>query len=101
MCCLAREGRMRRDEKSLNFPVFFPVSREFSRRKVSAGLRAPPYSLRCRGFLSGFPRKQSIIAAILRIFRATRTRETGAFGFARASSPRFLCEQNWQSGFDR
>jgi len=34
--------------KFQKFPVIFPVSREFSRRKVSARLRAPPYSLRCR-----------------------------------------------------
>jgi len=30
------------------FPVFFPVSREFSRREVSARLRPPPCSLGCR-----------------------------------------------------
>src|ERR1700690_2123218 len=30
------------------FPVFFPVSRDFSRRRVSARLPAPPCSLECR-----------------------------------------------------
>jgi hypothetical protein len=34
--------------KFKKFPVFFPVSREFSQRKVSARLHAPPCSLNCR-----------------------------------------------------
>jgi hypothetical protein len=34
--------------KFRKFPVIFPVSREFGRRKVSARLRAPPRSLHCR-----------------------------------------------------
>ena len=40
-----------RGAKTREFPVFFPVSREFGRRMVSARLSAPPDSLDCREFL--------------------------------------------------
>src|ERR1019366_8580040 len=41
------EGRFCRPKFS-KFPVKFPVSREFGKRKVSARLPAPPHSLKCR-----------------------------------------------------
>src|ERR1700677_2401142 len=50
------------------FPVFFPVSRELDRRRVSARLRPPPRSLNCRENPQPFPPKYAKDAHISRLF---------------------------------
>jgi hypothetical protein len=49
------------DPRIEKFPVFFPVSREFSQRRVSARLRAPPRSLKCREISLALRRNMRIV----------------------------------------
>src|SRR5580704_6446515 len=48
MCDLETRSAVFEAQNCQNFPVKFPVSREFGQRKVSARLPPPPPSLGCR-----------------------------------------------------
>ena len=63
--------------KFRKFPVIFPVSREFSRRKVSARLRAPPASLNCREIPLHLPRNTRKMPVFRNISSSNRTGENG------------------------
>jgi hypothetical protein len=75
--------------KNRKFPVFFPVSREFSRRRVSARLRAPPDSLKCREIAPSFVQKSPENSAIPQ-FRNNCLRSGLKKMALLTSQPRFL-----------
>ena len=66
--------------KFRKFPVFFPVSREFWRRRVSARLRAPPASLNRRETASPFAAKYAKMPVFRNISSAKWTGENGLPG---------------------
>src|ERR1700733_4926390 len=78
--------------KSRKFPVIFPVSREFGRRKVSARLRAPPRSLHCREFLPLFPAKCANMPVFSDFCATNRTAENGLVGIECSRCPGFSLE---------
>jgi hypothetical protein len=70
------------------FPVFFPVSREFHRRKVSARLRAPPRSPECREMLPSLPASSANYAHFSRflLYKSDWREWTARHGSAQVSS---------------
>ena len=66
-----------RRQKFCKFPVFFPVSRESSRRRVSARLRAPPPSPNRRETVPPFAAKHAKMPVFRNISSANRTGESG------------------------
>jgi hypothetical protein len=74
-CEIWRTGVRFSIAKSGKLPVFFPVSREFSRRKVSARLRPPPRSLGCCELLQRFLKTPAKSPPIRGFLQPNRTRE--------------------------
>jgi hypothetical protein len=85
--------------KVRKFPVFFPVSREFSRRKVSARLRAPPASLNCREFPLVLSRNVRIMPVFRDYSQANRTSVNGLLVGEGVTVRPFLQRAHAQSGF--
>jgi hypothetical protein len=86
--------------KSREFPVIFPVSREFRRRKVSARLRAPPRSLARREYLRFFhrnARNMPVFATIPNKIELEKTDHSAAEAVALLV---FLWRAHSQSGFN-
>ena len=82
-----------------NFPVKFPVSREFGQRKVSARLSAPPHSLECREIRWAFPDNHAKSPPIFDFPSSNRTGDNGLRHPTSAGILHFLWQANWQSGF--
>jgi hypothetical protein len=76
MCNLEKEVCIF-ESKYRKFPVFFPVSREFGRRRVRARLGAPPRSLKCRGTLPCFGRNEPKLLVVRANSQADRIAENG------------------------
>jgi hypothetical protein len=82
--CVFREPQLQK------IPVFFPVSREFVRRKVSARLRPPPVSLNRREVPPAFPTKYAKDAHISRFFNDKPNRRERTPPQQRTSLSRFF-----------
>jgi hypothetical protein len=85
--------------KFRKFPVIFPVSREFSRRKVSARLRPPPYSLDCREFPLDLRRNTRNMPVFRDYFQTNRTGENGPLSNEGGHCPGFSLEGTWAVRF--
>jgi hypothetical protein len=71
------------------FPVIFPVSREFGRRKVSARLRPPPVSLNCREIPPPVAENTRNTPVFRYCYQINRTGENGLLGIGWRQCPGF------------